>query len=478
MALQYDTPVTTDEFTAALAANASISAATTAAISSLLGLDTADTVTVAAWDGISADVTAPEGVVADVVSIAVAGTDAVTLDLPASVADAPVIIIQSDADVTLTVGQEAAADANARVAAVALDERVVVGGNGDDNLTVLGSTNVTLDGGDGNDTLVTGSGNDTITAGAGNDTIDAGAGNDTIIVGQGRDVVVAGSGYDALQVTGLSTDFDVTTAGGLLVLNGTDTGASAAASITAQGAEFVTFSDGETLAVASTEEQAAALRLYEGVLGRDADQGGAEAFSAAADAGASLTTLTESFLSSAEYQNGLNTDFVADAYLDFLGRPVDDGGEAAFLNLLANGGTRADVITSLVNSAEGQEVPLGNTAFINALYENALGHDASTDDTAGLANWITALNGGVSREDVTAQIFNSVEANQKVATDFVDSLYENALGKGVNDDLAGKASWTNALENGVSQADVAIGIIGSPEGVEHNTNVIVVHGAV
>ena len=165
MALQYDTPVTTDEFTAALVANPSISATTTAAISTLLGLDTAESVVVAAWDGTSTDVTLPEGSVADVVAIAVTGTDPVTLDLPDSVANAPVIIVQSDADVTLTVGQNTEVNPNARMAAVELNDRVVVGGNGDDKLTVLGSTNVTLDGGAGNDVLVTGSGNDTIIAG-------------------------------------------------------------------------------------------------------------------------------------------------------------------------------------------------------------------------------------------------------------------------------------------------------------------------
>jgi len=30
----------------------------------------------------------------------------------------------------------------------------------------------------------------------------------------------------------------------------------------------------------------------------------------------------------------------------------------------------------------------------------------------------------------------------------------------------------------VTQADAVIGIVGSPEGAEHNTNVVVVHGAV
>lgn len=471
MALQYDTPVSTDEFTDALAANKSISAATTAAISSLLGLDTAKSVVVAGWNGVADEATVPEGKTADVLAIAVAGTDAVTLDLPASVADAPVIIIQSDADVTLTVGQEAAANANARVAAVDLNERVVVGGNGDDKLTVLGSTNVTLDGGAGNDTLVTNSGNDTVTAGTGNNTADTGAGNDTIITGQGSDVISAGTGFDVVNVLGDSTAFDVTTIGDLLVLNGTD--ASEGISVTTQGAEFVSFADGNTLAIASTDAEADALRLYEGLLGRDADYVGAETFTTAIDNGTSLTDVTQSFLTSSEYQNDLNDEFVEGLYTSLLGREADGGGETSWLNLLASGASRADVAAGFANSAEGQEAVLGNTAFINALYESALGREA---ETQGLDTWITALNDGVSRDDVTSQIFTSSEATEKTNSDFVDSLYENALGREA--DAGGKAGWMDVLEHGATQAEVAIGIVGSPEGVEHNTNVVVVHGAV
>lgn len=468
MALQYDTPTSTADFSSAINNNVAISAATAAAITTLLGLDTAASVNVAGWDGVAAPVTTGTP---DVLAITVDGVagDEAKLVLPDSVSDAKVILIDSDADVSLTVGQEVSP--LARVAAAS--DLIINGGNGNDTLTVLGASNVTLDGGAGNDTLVTGSGDDVVTLGTGNNTADTGAGNDTIVTGLGHDVVVAGTGFDTIQVQGSSTAFDVTSVGNLLVLNGT--GASDGLSVTAQGAEFVSFTDGNTIAIASTEEQAAALRLFEGVLGRDADQGGAEAFTAAADAGASTSALAQSFLSSAEYQNDLNDEFVANAFQSFLGRPVDDGGEAAFLNLLANGGTRADVINGLVNSAEGQEVPLGNTAFLNEVYESALGRFA---DDSGLSSWITALNAGATRADVTDQIFNSAEASHKTSVDFVDSIYENALGRAVGDDLAGKASWTFALDNGVSQADVAIGIVGSPEAVDHNTNVIVVHGAV
>ncbi|WP_116891974.1 DUF4214 domain-containing protein, partial [Pseudomonas syringae] len=45
-------------------------------------------------------------------------------------------------------------------------------------------------------------------------------------------------------------------------------------------------------------------------------------------------------------------------------------------------------------------------------------------------------------------------------------------------DAGGKAAWSDLLANGGTHADVAIGIVGSPEAVAHNDNVIVLHGAV
>lgn len=469
MALQYDNPVWTNEFTEALNANPSISDTTNAAISTLLGLDTAESVVVAGWDGISDEATVPEGKTADILAIAVAGTDAVELALPEAVADAKVIIIESDADVTLTVGAEA--DAYARVAAAS--DRVIVGGNGDDTLTVLGSTNATVDGGDGNDTITTGSGDDVVTGGAGDDIIDTGAGNDTIITGQGNDIINAGEGRDVIQVVSASTAFDVTVDGDALVLTGS--GANAGNSVTVTDAEFVTFNDGHTLAIAETDDEATALNLYSGLLGRDADEGGAENFTSLVDNGTSLTTVAESFLGSDEYFGILRTDFISDLYESLLGREVDTSGQATWLAQFEQGATRGDIVAAIANSDEGQATTTTDADFISALYESALGRDA---EQAGVDNWVSLLSSGTSRVEVADAIYSSTEAVSKNNADFVDSLYENALGVSAADDTAGKAGWTAALEHGATQAEVAIGIVGSTEAHDHSTNVVVIHGAV
>ncbi len=76
----------------------------------------------------------------------------------------------------------------------------VVGGAGDDMLTVQGSgTNDTLYGGEGVDTLSSGGGDDYLTGGPGNDILNGGAGNDTLAGEDGTDDLVAGDGDDRVD---------------------------------------------------------------------------------------------------------------------------------------------------------------------------------------------------------------------------------------------------------------------------------------
>lgn len=464
MALQYDTPTSSADFSSAINNNVAISAATAAAISSLLGLDTATTVNVAGWDGVTAPVTTGSP---DVLAITVDGAagDEAKLVLPESVADAKVILIDSDADVSLTVGQEASS--LARVAAVS--DIIVNGGNGNDTLTVLGGGNVTLDGGLGNDVLITGSGDDVVTGGAGDDHIEAGAGNDTIVTGLGNDVILAGAGRDSIEVQGNLADFDVSVKGSFLELGG-DTN-----SVTIQGGEFVTFADGHTIAIVETEAEASALRLYEGLLGRDADNGGAELFSNEINNGTSLTSITESFLASTEYKNSVNDDFVQGLYTSLLDRPADAADQTFWLDQLASGKTQGEVAGEIAVSAEAQTNGQDNASFIESLYDSALGRATQGDD---VSHWVGELIAGSTRAEVAGQIFGSAEASHHANVEFVESLYTNALGRPEGDVDAYKAEWVASLDQGTTQADVAIAIVGSPEAQDHITNVVVVHGAV
>jgi Ca2+-binding RTX toxin-like protein len=88
---------------------------------------------------------------------------------------------------------------------------VIDGGSGDDSITMSGhqlygpKTNITVNGGSGNDYIHGGVGNDTLNGGDGHDTILGGNGNDTISGGAGNDFVRGGNGNDRIS-GGLGND--------------------------------------------------------------------------------------------------------------------------------------------------------------------------------------------------------------------------------------------------------------------------------
>lgn len=465
MALQYDAPTTAADVTAQITANPAISQTTAAAISSLLNLsETGTTVNVATYNPNTGVVGGEEGATPDLVvistetnSLARAAAPVVDVNLN-PVADASVFVFQGDTGVNATL-------------ATTTGDKVIVGTNGNDTITVTGDANVTVEGGDGNDVITTGGGNDTVIGGAGVNFISTGAGNDTIITGAGiANTIDAGTGFDTVAIGGARADFQIAQSGSTLVLNGDDQ----TTSIT--NAEFLTFTDNSTVAIANNAEDAAVLRLYEGLLGRDADQGGAEFFTTAHANGASTTQLAEIFVNSAEYKDVLVDNYLDSLYTNLLGRAVDQDGQDFWSNAVANGQTLAQVTASIAASAEAQGTTISDTAFVQSLYESALGREA---DTSGQDFWVNALSNGTSRTDIASSIINSTEASSHADVEFVNSLYTNALGRD-NDanDVGGKAFWLTALENGASHAQVAVEIVGSPDAQAHITNVVVVPGQV
>lgn len=471
--MQYDSPITNTEFQTFLD-TASISTDTAAAISTLLNLETAETINLASWDGVNAPEipTGQEGA-ADVVIVNVPGvaTDLVTVEIPASLDAAKAFVFDSSASLNVTfdapVAAESASLARVAVAADTGIQFLVTTGEGNDVITVNGDQNSYIDVGNGNDTVVTGNGNNTVVAGAGNNNITTGTGNDTIILSGSADVVNTGAGYDVVQLEGTSADYTVTAGNSNNVnLTGTQT-----ASIT--GAEFLTFTDGSSVALAQSEAEASALRLYEGILGRDADQSGAQAFTGLVEAGTSLTDIANQFLNSAEFGGAATEASIDSLYTSLLGRGADTAGSDSWEAIIANGGSLADVAAGIAGSAEAQELDQSNGDFVRELYTNALGRPA---DDAGLDAWVNLLFNGTSRGEVAAGIVGSAEAANKSDSDFIDSLYQSATGRAA--DEAGKAGWTEVLANGGTHADVAIGIVGSAEAIAHNDNVVVLHGAV
>ncbi|MBA1204429.1 DUF4214 domain-containing protein [Pseudomonas capeferrum] len=482
--MQYDSPVSAADFQDFLT-TANFSDDTAAAISSLLNLDAGDSVNVASFDGVNAELPTSGNV--DVVTGVIEGAegDQVTLNLPESFNTAKAFILQSDANLVATfdapvASEEAPAAATfaaaARIAvpadASAEVEFVVTTGNGDDVITVNGDQNTFIDAGDGNDTIVTGNGNNTVIAGEGNNNVKTGSGNDTVVLSGSNhaDIVDTGAGYDVVQLDGSRDDYEFAVGNNFNVnLTGNQT-----ASIT--NAEFLTFVEGdtvETVALAHSEAEAAALRLYEGILGRDADLAGAKSFVELVNNGTSQTDIANQFLNSAEFAGANNEASINSLYSALLGRTGDEAGVDAWEAVLANGGTLTDVAAGIALSQEAVTLDQSNGTFVEELYESVLGREADED---GLNAWVTQLFSGTSRAEVAQGIIESAEAGAKANSDFIDSLYQSALGREADD--AGKAGWTQVLENGGTQADVAIGIVGSQEAVANIDNVVVLHGNV
>ena len=481
--MQYDSPVSSTEFQSFLTAT-TLTDSTVNAISSLLGLDAEGaTVNVASFDGVNLEL--PAGGAVDVVTGEIAGvaTDLLTLDLSeAEAAGARAYILESDASLNVTLqGQSGAAPAAfaalAADIAVTADANAEIGlvvttGNGNDVITVNGDQNTYIDGGDGNDTIVTGNGNNTVIAGAGNNNVKTGSGNDTVVLSgvNHTDIVDTGAGYDVVQLDGSRDDYAFATNSNFNVtLTGSQT-----ASIS--NAEFLTFVEGdtvETVALAHSETEASALRLYQGILGRDADLQGAKDFVGAVNGGTSLTDIANLFLNSSEVKDVVNATDINDLYQALLGRDADEQGASDWAGLLANGGSLSDIAAAIAVSQEAIAADESNGEFVRDLYENVLGREAEEE---GLNAWVGQLFNGASRSEVASAIVGSAEAQTKSDADFIEGLYQTALGR--DSDATGKAAWLGLLANGGTHADVALGIVGSPEAVDNIDNVVVLHGQV
>jgi hypothetical protein len=477
--MQYDQPYSASELKGSLANNPTLLSSTTAAaISTLLALDTADTVSVASWDGVAAPVS-PEGTTPQLVTAEIAGAagETVVLEIPAELSSAQAFVFESEANLAATFNTQAAPatfavaeDAAVTAVTDSTPDLIVTSGNGDDTLIFKGDQNVYVDGRDGNDVIVTAAGNDTIYGGAGNNTILSGAGDDEIFLAGTADVVDAGEGYDVVHLSGARADYTITDGNNFNVnLTGTQV-----ASIS--NAEFLAFDNNQSVVLADTAAEATALRMFQGVLGRDADLDGAQNWSALADQGLALTDIASAFLNSSEFNAIANKDFVNSLYTNLLGRDSEDtAGVQNWLDVLANGGSRADVVAGFTNSQEAISFDQSNGDYVQGLYTSALGRDA---EEGGLQFWVSQLFSGTSRLEVAQSIVLSGEAAAKSNADFVETLYTNALNRDANDDAAGKANWVDALAQGKSQADVVLGIVGSEEAANAIDNVVVIHGQV
>jgi Ca2+-binding RTX toxin-like protein len=137
------------------------------------------------------------------------------------------------------------------------------------------------------------------------------------------------------------------------------------------------------------------------------------------------------------------TDDVFRLYQATLDRAPDEAGFMDWLGRLGSGTTFLSAVSGFVGSGEFQRTygALDNTEFVALLYRNVLDR---APDAAGLADWLDRLAGGTSRAQVVegfAQGREFVSTTAGAVKDFVRSL-------GGGDELAGGAG-TNRLWGGI-----------------------------
>lgn len=225
-------------------------------------------------------------------------------------------------------------------------------------------------------------------------------------------------------------------------------------------------------------------RLYEGVLGRKADEDGLDGWVSALENGeATAADVGVGFIFGEEYESKNVSD---EKYVDMLyhvlfDREPDAEGKAQMLELLSNGVSRKYIYAQFIESNEfismcekyeilpgsvtlvdACDQNVGVTGFVARCYEKILGR---TFDRDGLNNWCTVLlNGEKSPAEVAADGFlNSEEFISKALSDseFISVLYRTFLNR--EPDSEGLSNWLTELAEGMSKDYVLHGFAESQE---------------
>ena len=161
-------------------------------------------------------------------------------------------------------------------------------------------------------------------------------------------------------------------------------------------------------------------------------------------------------------------------YKATLNRESDAGGLKSWVNALETSSiTLQQAADGFTGSPEFQAKygSLDNGAFVDLLYRNVLDR---APDAEGFQNWVDAINGGMSRNQVVLNFSESQEHVERTRAEVeaelwlrddqaaaVARLYDSVLDR--LPDAGGLATWKEALQTGMSLNQVADGFTGSAE---------------
>jgi hypothetical protein len=182
------------------------------------------------------------------------------------------------------------------------------------------------------------------------------------------------------------------------------------------------------------------IKDYQQYLGRTASAAEIAGWVGAMQNGVTADKVMAAFLSSPEFYaraGSTNQAWLDALYQNLLGRNADAGGAAASLRALAAGVSRSAIVMVLATSQERQALLVQND------YQQFLGRTASAGEVGG---WVNALQHGVSDAQVVAAFLGSQEYFQKQganASDWLTSAYENVLAR--KPDPSGFQGWLGVL---------------------------------
>lgn len=281
-----------------------------------------------------------------------------------------------------------------------------------------------INGTPGNDTLVGTPASDTIHGGAGNDLIDGGAGNDFIYSDAGDDDIWGGQGNDT--ITGNNT--------GAVIVHYNDGPAGVSVDLRS-GTATDGWGDRDTLsqiyAVVGSDFNdtltalGATSSVYlNGGAGDDKITGGWGNDGLVGGAGNDVIDGGDGIFGVANTAYGA----VYRLYQATVAREPDVDGLEAWAGALKNGTPLTTVAAGFVGSAEFQNVygALNNTQFVTLLYRNVLNR---APDNAGLSVWVQALNAGLSRAEVVVGFSDSAEFKNSTSVDVDAFMTSNFSGE-------------------------------------------------
>lgn len=350
-----------------------------------------------------------------------------------------------------------------------------------------------VDGNLGNDFLSGRDGDDHLTGGAGFDLLDGGRGSDTLIGGDGQDEVTYASAESAVVIDLATGSFGGAAAGdavqsverftltafddrftgtrGVEWVNGGAGQDQASFAYTYRtntvrfiSIERVQFADG-TLTFDPDSTAAKVARMYDTVLRRAPDAPGLDYWlDEIGDKGATLLSVAQSFLGSAEFQRATgslsNAQYVDYLYSQALGRGSDADGKAYWVGQLDSGAqSRADLLVGFSESAEHRQltssmVAQGFFETDDAYQAVALLYDSFNQrlpDEGGLIHYGELVkSGALALAQIADQFAGSAEFKAATAgmsnAQIVDFMYQNTLDR--LPDAAGRAYYIDQLNKG------------------------------